>query len=217
MLPLGGLALLAAGIKLVRTRSVTAASAAIGLLLFVMCFVLNSEGVYLAVDAVLGGWNVAYLMVQLSFLFAMFAMKVAFLPGGRLAGRSGWMHLDTWLAIMFALAIVALFLASDSPVSAYRVDSYRSQWSVSAYIQLVNIYAAACGLLIVRQARHLLAAPGQAGLRRAGVAALMAGFAVGVFMAVQRLALHGLTLGEESPTVSTIGSITVRSLSSAYC
>ena len=207
MLPLGALALIAASIKLVRTASVTAASAAIGLVLFVVCFVLNTESVYLGVDAVLGGANMAYLLVQLSFLFAMFAMKVAFLPGARLSGRSGWAHLDTWLAIAFAVAISALFVVSDTPESAYRVDPYRSLWTVSAFIQLVNIYSAACGLLIVRQARHLLAAPGQSWPRKAGVAALMAGFAVGVFTAVQRLALHGLVLGEAHPTVSTIGSI----------
>lgn len=207
MLPLGALAVLAASLKLARSSSMTAASAAIGLVLFLACFLLNFQPVYLAVDILLGGRNVTYLLVQLSFVFAMFSMKVAFLPGARLSGRSAWTHLDTWLVLAVAVAITVLWLVSDTPITAYRVDPYRAQWSVSAYMQLVNVYSAACGLLIVRQARHLFAAPGQTRTRRMGVAALMAGFAIGVFTAVQRLALHGLALAEPSPTTSAIGTI----------
>ncbi|WP_155806750.1 hypothetical protein [Leifsonia xyli] len=50
--------------------------------------------------------------------------------------------------------------------------------AVAAYTQLVNIYSAACGLLIVRQGRYLLSDSSQPGLRRAGTAVLMAGFAL---------------------------------------
>ncbi len=207
MLPLGILALVAASIKLVRSASVTAASAAIGLLLFVACFLLNSKPVYLAIDPLVGGGNITYLLVQLTFLYAMFCMKVAFLPGSRLSGRSAWAHLDTWVAFAFATAITTLFLASDTPVTAYRVDPYRAHWSVAAYTQLVNIYSAGCGFLIIQQASHLVAAPTQTRLRRAGTLALIAGFAIGVITAIERLALQALLLEESHPTTSTVGAV----------
>ncbi len=189
LMPVAFLAVAAATLLLFRARSVKAASGILGLGLFATCLLINSRAVYIALDPLLGGGNALYLIVQLTWVLAMFFMKIAFVPDERTNhDRPRFLLPDVWVLVAFITLIMVFFFLSSMPETAYRVGPYRTEWTVIAFTQLVTLYSAGCALLIVKNSFTLMRVTHRPLARRLGFAAVCAGFSFGLVAFVERIA-----------------------------
>lgn len=216
LLPLAAFATTAAVIRVIRTTRSSAWSATIAMVGLALFFLLNAEPVYLAVDPVIGGHNVTYLIAIMLYLVSIYFYKVAFLPAGRLTGGSSWARIDTWLLFAVLAGVVFLFTISSTPVTSYRLATYYDQPSVVAFSQLPLIYYLGCGLLIVQQASDLVRYRMLSLLGQLGAVAVIVAYVPGSFVAIVRLAFAGSSVADPRSlwyAIDVIGVIT----SSALC
>jgi len=187
---------------------VKAASGILGLAFLATCLLVNSRTVYLALDPLLGGGNALYLTVQLTWVLAMFFMKVAFVPDERTShGRRRFFLPDVWVLLTFITLITGFFFLSSMPETAYRVAPYRTEWTVIAFTQLVNIYSAGCAILIVKNSLTLIKVTHRPRARRIGFAALCAGFSLGLITFMERIVLAPFSPSMSNETRTLVETI----------
>ncbi len=118
---------------------------------------LSLPTIYLPVDGVLGGRNVANLLLRFA-LYAIFFILAAKVAAAYRSPRSERLirgPIGMWALIIVCIGTVVPFLLSDLPVSRTGLTGYGDQISVSLYIvagRLYPAYAAACLILPTAQA-----------------------------------------------------------------
>lgn|GEM_PF-2897951 len=195
LLPVAFLATGTAALRLFNAKSVKAASGILGLGFLATCLLINSPTVYPTLDPVLGGGNTLYLAVQLMWILAMFFLKLAFVPNTRTdSERHRFFLPDVWVLLTFITLITALFLLSPMPETAYRVAPYRTELTVVAFTQLVNVYSAMCAAVIVKNSLALVRLTPRPVARRVGFAAICAGFSCGLIAFTERIAFAAFSV-----------------------
>lgn len=190
LLPTALVAMIAAAIRLARRPQRTTAAAVLGLMFLAACLALNTPAIYEFVDPIVGATNVVYLLVQLTFVAAMFFMKASLAPRVSSDGRiQQFPRADVVLVIATIVLVTVCFLAAPTPISAYRVGPYRELWQIIIATQLVNIYSAYTAIAIVRETLFKARSPRQPRSVRIGSAILCLGFTIGVATALTRFML----------------------------
>ncbi|MCZ2401873.1 hypothetical protein IV498_01415 [Paenarthrobacter sp. Z7-10] len=137
---------------------------------------LSLRVIYLPVDAVLGGHNLANLVLRFALyaIFFVLASKLAVAYGSLRSQRLIRGSLGLCILIVISAGTLVLFLLSDLPVSSTGLAAYTGQRTVADYAllgKLYPVYAAAC--LIVPTGRG--ARTGATGMRRTAAALICAG------------------------------------------
>ncbi|UAJ81776.1 hypothetical protein IT072_20750 (plasmid) [Leifsonia sp. ZF2019] len=195
LIVVGAVACIAAAVRLLRSTGAQSAFAIMGLASLALCLTLNVKPIYLAIDPAIGGNNSLYLVVQLTFVIAMFFLTSSFAPTrhpitpGSLTSWSG-----VALATVTLALVCILFSLAEMPTTAYRVEPYREEWQVLAFTQLVNVYSAGCAILVIRRANARVRVSPQPIMQRLGCSLVGVGFAIGLLTAIERLTLVGLTM-----------------------
>jgi hypothetical protein len=207
-MPVAFLAIASASLRLFSAKSVKATCGVLGLGFIAACLLINSRTIYLALDPLLGGTNGLYLTVQLTWVLAMFFMKVAFVPDKHANDeRRRFSLLDVWILLAFIALITAFFLLSSMPETAYRVAPYRTEWTAIAFTQLVNIYSAGCAFLIVKNCLTVIKVTPRPRMRRMGFGAVCAGFALGLVAFTERIAFAPFSIGASGETRTQLETI----------
>ncbi|MBE0008358.1 MULTISPECIES: hypothetical protein [unclassified Arthrobacter] len=174
-----------------RGRSVFAA-----MVLLVVAVGLSLPQIYLPVDGLLGGMNLANLIIRLS-LFAIFVLLGIRIAGAFRSPRTRWLIVGplglTVLGVVVAVTVV-LFVLSDLPESSTGLQAFRDQDTVRLYAEAGRLYpgyVAAC--LVLPAVKGLMDPAGRLAYRSAS-ALLAVGFGAVVVFAVTRL-LAGAHLG----------------------
>lgn len=147
--------------------------------------------IYRPVDGLLGGRNVANLVVRFA-LYAIFFILAAKLAAAYRSRRSERLirgPLGVTVLILISAGTIALFLLSDLPTSSTGLTAYAGQSSVTAYALLGRFYpayAAACLIAPTARAAHT----GPAGMRRIAAALICA--ALSMVVAATALQLPSL-------------------------
>lgn len=169
-----------------RGRSIFAA-----MVLLVVAVGLSLPQIYLPVDALLGGINIANLIIRLS-LFAIFVLLGIRIAGAFRSPRTRWLIVGPLgLAVLGAVVAVTVvfFVLSDLPESSTGLTAFRDQDTVQLYAEAGRLYpgyVAAC--LVLPAVKGLMDPAGRLAHRTAS-ALLAVGFGtVVVFAAVRLLA-----------------------------
>jgi hypothetical protein len=190
LFPVAIIALIATAVRIARRPERTTVAAVLGLGFLACCLALNARGIYEAVDPVLGATNVVYLLVQLTFVASMLFMKAALVPHVSSDGTTTqYRRIDVAVVLTAIILITIFFLAASTPISAYRVEPYRSLWQIVVATQIVNVYSVYAAIPIIRETLFKARSSRQTPSVRAGSTLLCIGFSVGVITAVARFVL----------------------------
>lgn len=173
-------------LKFIRATSLQAASAGIGILLFGISIALTVPFVGGVLATAIGPGTV-FLIMELAFLFGGYFQKVAFVPAGRIRGQSSWRQLDTWMVLLFAFAICALFLAVDAQALSGPALKANSEPTAAAIILLARLHSMGVAMLMVRQAIVLTRARWFGRLGRIGARTVMVGYSLALAIGVLRI------------------------------
>ncbi|MHA7263045.1 hypothetical protein ACX80W_07550 [Arthrobacter sp. TMN-37] len=165
------------------------------LVLMTVAVGLSLPPIYLAVDAVLGGWNGANLVIRLA-LFAVFVLL-----GLRMAAAFGAERSRNLIVgpvgipvlLVSVAATFVLFALSDLPVSSTGLWMYADQPTVELYADVGRLYPGYVAGCLVWPAAAAARRPGSRPVHRLACALLAAGFFLVVCFAVLQL-LEGIEL-----------------------
>lgn len=173
-------------LKFIRATSLQSASSGIGILLFGLSIALAVPPVGGGLAALIGP-GVVFLMMELAFLFGGYFQKIAFVPAGRIRGQSSWRQLDTWLVLLFALAICVLFLSVDVDALSGQALKTNSEPVAEAIILLARMHSMGVAMLVVRQAIVLTRASWFGKLGRVGARTVVVGYSLALVIGLFRI------------------------------
>ncbi len=174
-----------------RGRSVFAA-----MVLLVVAVGLSLPQIYLPVDGLLGGVNIANLVIRFS-LFAIFVLLGIRIAGAFRSPRTRWLIVGPLgLTVLGAVGLVTivLFALSDLPESSTGLFAYGDQDTVRLYAEVGRLYPGYVAACLVLPAWKGLLDPAGGLAYRSASALLAVGFSAVVVFAVLCL-LAGAHLG----------------------
>jgi hypothetical protein len=146
--------------------------------------------VYLTLAPLLDGENGLYLVVQSTYILAMFFLMTTFAPS-----QSVWGYGRLQIALCAtAITLTCLFFAAaHMPVTSYRVELYRGEWQVIAFTQVVNLYSAWAAICILNALRRTRALTRRAtAVKRSAYALITLAFCAGLITVIERVVMQGL-------------------------
>ena len=163
----------------------------IALVLLVFAVGLSLPQFYLPIDRLLGGVNIANLLIRLS-LYAIFVVLGIRIAAAFRSARTRWLIVGpiglSVLAVV-ALSTVALFILSDLPESSTGLVAYGDQETVRLYAEAGRLYPGYVAACLVLPALKGLADSTGRPAHRAASALLAVGFGAVLVFAVVRLAV----------------------------
>lgn len=165
------------------------------LVLLCVAVALSLPPIYLTVDGLLGGTNLANLLIRLSLYAIVLLLGVR---GAAAFGSTRALRLIRGPVGMTALTVTVvatlmLFALSDLPESSTGLRAYADQASVQWYAHVGRLYPAFIGACLIGSAVARARDSAAPGLHRSAAASLATGFAMVIAQAV--LKLTGLRTG----------------------
>lgn len=120
----------------------------LALIFAALCVTLGLPEIYVFLDNILGGKNLVYLPVNLTFLAATHFAWVAIQPEKiRLAKK---------VSAFSSTLIIVGFYFSDMPYTSVRVEDFRDQLAVLFFTQVLNAHAVVVAVFVMKKINFLV-------------------------------------------------------------